>query len=123
MDAAYALAENLATVKYDDIPQDIAETTKKQVLDILGVALGGSSRSGVKELAELVGEWGGKEESTVLCFGHKVPAPNAAQVNATMGHALDYDDTGDGPTHPSVVIVPTCMAVASLSGRSPSASI
>ena len=112
MDAAYAIAKNLATVKYNDIPRDIVEVTKKQILDILGVTMGGSSRPGVKELAELIGEWGGKEESTVLCFGNKVPAPNAAQVNATMGHALDYDDTGEGPTHPSVVIVPACLAIA-----------
>ncbi len=117
MDAAYALAKNLATVKYGDIPPDVVEITRKQILDILGVALGGSSRPGVRELAEIIVEWGGKEESTVLCFGNKVPAPNAAQVNATMGHALDYDDTGDGPTHPSVVIVPTCLAVAERQGK------
>jgi len=116
MDAAYALAKNLVTVNYENIPQDVVDITKKQILDILGVALGGSSRPGVKELAELISEWGGKEESTVLCFGHKVPAPNAAQVNATMGHALDYDDTGDGPTHPSVIIVPVAMAVAERQG-------
>ena len=117
MDAAYALAKNLVTVKYDDIPPDVVEITRKQILDILGVALGGSSRPGVRELAELIGEWGGKEESTVLCFGNKVPAPNATQVNAAMGHALDYDDTGDGPTHPSVVIVPTCLAMAERQGK------
>jgi 2-methylcitrate dehydratase PrpD len=117
MDAAYGLARNMLTVKYEDIPWDVAELTKKHILDILGVALGGSSRPGVKELAGLIGEWGGKKESTVLRFGLKVPAPNAAQVNATMGHALDYDDTGDGPTHPSVIIVPSCMAVAERQGK------
>ncbi len=117
MDAAYSLAKNLVTVNYDDIPHEVVEVTKKQILDILGVALGGSSRPGVRELAELVGEWGGKEESMVLCFGYKAPAPNAAQVNATMGHALDYDDTGDGPTHPSVVIVPACLAMAERKGK------
>lgn len=117
MDAAYALARNLATVKYDDIPPNIVDITKKQIMDILGVILGGSSRAGVKELSEIIREWGGKEESTVLCFDYKVPAPNAAQVNATMGHALDYDDTGEGPTHPSVVIVPTCLAIAERQGE------
>ena len=117
MDAAYSLAKNLVTIKYEDIPPDVIELTKKHILDILGVALGGSSKPGVKELAELVTEWGGKEESTLLCYGRKVPAPNAAQVNATMGHALDYDDTGDGPTHPSVVIVPTCLAMAERKGK------
>jgi 2-methylcitrate dehydratase PrpD len=117
MDAAYSLAKNLVNVKYEDIPREVAEHSKKQILDILGVALGGSSKAGVKELAELVMEWGGKEESTIFCYGKKVPAPNAAQVNATMGHALDYDDTGDGPTHPSVVIVPTCLAMAERKGK------
>jgi len=74
--------------------------------------LGGSSREGIKELVELLAEWGGKPESTILGYGLKVPAPNAAQANATMGHALDYDDLGDGPTHPSVVIMPACLAAA-----------
>lgn len=117
MDAAYLLVKNLVNLKYRDIPDEVVEHTKKQVLDILGVALGGSAKDGVKELAELVMEWGGKEESTIFCYGKKVPAPNATQVNATMGHALDYDDTGDGPTHPSVVIVPTALAMAERKGK------
>ena len=117
MDAAYSLAKNLVNVKYEDIPREVAEHTKKQILDILGVALGGSGKPGVKELAELVMEWGGKEESTIFCYGKKVPAPNAAQVNAAMGHALDYDDTGDGPTHQSVVTVPTALAMAERQGK------
>jgi 2-methylcitrate dehydratase PrpD len=121
MDAAFSLARNIVGVKYEDLPLDVVEHTKKQILDILGVALGGSAKAGVKELAEIVSDWGGREESTMFCYGSKVPAPNAAQVNATMGHALDYDDTGDGPTHPSVVVVPAALAVAerqgSVSGR------
>lgn len=116
MDAAFSLAKNLVDVKYTDLPPEIVEHTKKQVLDILGVALGGSACPGIKELADIVADWAGKPESTVWCFGKKVPAPNAAQVNASMGHALDYDDTGDGPTHPSVVIVPAALAVAERQG-------
>ena len=46
MDAAYLLAKNLVDVKYDDLPPEVAEHTKKQILDILGVALGGSSKAG-----------------------------------------------------------------------------
>jgi 2-methylcitrate dehydratase PrpD len=117
MDAAYSLAKNLVNVRYDDLPPEVVEHTKKQVLDILGVALGGSACPGIKELAEIGMEWGGKEESTIFCYGKKVPAPNAAQVNASMGHALDYDDTGDGPTHPSVVIVPTALAMVERQGN------
>jgi 2-methylcitrate dehydratase PrpD len=117
MDASYSMAKNLVGVEYDDLPSDIVEHTKKQVLDILGVTLAGSNQAGIKELVEIVSDWGGKEESTIFCYGQKVPAPNAAQVNASMGHALDYDDTGDGPTHPSVVIAPAALAVAERQGN------
>jgi 2-methylcitrate dehydratase PrpD len=117
MDAAYAFAKNFISVKYQDLPREVVEHTKKQVLDILGVALGGSSRPGIKELAEIITDWGGKPESSIFCFGKKVPAPNAAQVNASMAHALDYDDTGDGPTHQSVVVVPTALAMAERHGK------
>jgi 2-methylcitrate dehydratase PrpD len=117
MDAAYALAKNMVAVKFSDLPADVIDHTKKQVLDILGVALGGSSKPGIKELAEIITDWGGKPESTIFCFGKKVPAPNAAQVNAAMAHALDYDDTGDGPTHQSVITVPTALAMAERRGK------
>jgi 2-methylcitrate dehydratase PrpD len=117
MDAALLFAKNFASVNYKDLPHEVIEATKRQILDTLGVMLGGSSREGVKQLVELITEWGGKEESTILAFGYKVPSPNAAQVNATMGHALDYDDLGDGPTHPSVVIVPACLAIAERQGK------
>ena len=116
MDASYDLARYLVSTKYADIPTAAIEAAKKEVLDQLGVALGGSSRPGVAELLALNKDWGGKPESTVFCFGDRLPAPMAAQVNATMGHALDYDDTGDGPTHPSVVIVPTAFAMAERRG-------
>ena len=117
MDATSALAKNMVGVKYEDLPLDVVEHTKKQVLDILGVALGGSSKAGIKELVEIISDWGGKEESTIFCFGKKVPTPNAAQANASMAHALDYDDTGDGPTHQSVITVPTALAMAERQGR------
>lgn len=117
MDASYDLARYLVNTKYEDIPAAAVEAAKKEVLDQLGVGLGGSAKPGVRELLEINKEWGGKPESTVFCFGDRLPAPMAAQVNATMGHALDYDDTGDGPTHPSVVIVPTAFAMAERKGN------
>ncbi len=116
MDSSCKFARNFVTTRYEDIPEEAVEITRREVLDILGVALGGSAKPGVKELLELITDWGGKEESTILCYGNRVPAPNSAQMNATMSHALDYDDTGTGPTHPSVAIVPTCLALAERKG-------
>ena len=41
MDAAYALARFATTIRYEDLPADVVESTKKQILDVLGVTLGG----------------------------------------------------------------------------------
>jgi 2-methylcitrate dehydratase PrpD len=118
MDAAYAFAKNFVETDYKKIPKDAVDVVKKDTLDLLAVALAGSSKPGMKELEAVHREWGGKEESTVFCFGGKMPAPNAAQVNATMGHALDYDDTHDvAIMHPSVISVPTGLALAERQGK------
>jgi 2-methylcitrate dehydratase PrpD len=118
MDAAYLFAENFSRTNYDDIPQEEVEATKKLTLDSLGVTLAGSSKPGVQELMELISGWGGSEESTILCSGRKVPAPHAAQINATMGHALDFDDTHDNAViHSAVITVPTCLAMAEYIGK------
>lgn len=122
MEAINLLVNNFISINYEDLPQDVVDVTKKEVLDLLGVALAGYSSPGVKELTDLINEWGGKEESSVIYSKKKVPAPMAAQANATMGHGLDFDDVHEiAVMHPAVPIVPACMAIAesldNVSGR------
>lgn len=113
MDAIFDFVKNFTQTRYEDIPGPAVEAAKKEVLDSLATSLGGSSQAGVGELVAMVKEWGGKEQSTVIAYGIKCPAPNAAQVNATMMHALDYDDGHPvAQVHIGCVAVPTCFAVA-----------
>jgi 2-methylcitrate dehydratase PrpD len=92
--------------------------TRRDILDTLGAMLGGSVAPGVAELVRLVERWGGREESSLLLVGRKAPAPHAALVNATMGHALDFDDTHDGAgnIHPGVSTLAASLAVAEWQG-------
>ncbi len=62
----------------------------------------------------MVRHWGGREESTLLLLGDRVPAPQAAMVNAAMGHALDFDDTLDhgGSIHPGTSTLFASLATA-----------
>ena len=122
MDAILEFVKRYAGIRYSDIPVPAVEAAKKEVLDSLATALGGAAQAGVSELADIAREWGGKEQSTVIAYGIKCPAPNAAQVNATMVHALDYDDGHPvAQVHIGCVAVPTCFAAAErmggLSGR------
>lgn len=113
MDAVFDFVDNFVDKKYSDIPEAAIDAAKKEVLDTLGVALAGSSSLGIKELIELAKEWGGRQQSTILGYGLSMPTPIAAQVNASMAHALDYDDAHDGAImHPGVITVMTSFAVA-----------
>lgn len=117
MDAASLFAKNFCEVKFEDLPADVVEATRKQILDFFGVALAGSAKVGAKEIMELVLEWGGAPQSGIIGQKRRAPAPNAAQVNATMAHALDYDDVHEAAVmHPGVIAMPTALAVGELKG-------
>jgi 2-methylcitrate dehydratase PrpD len=90
--AITAFARYLTHTRYEDLSKAAVASAKQEVLDSLATALGGSGKAGVGELVDMVKEWGGTPQSTVIGYGLKVPAPSAAQVNGTMIHALDYDD-------------------------------
>ena len=118
MAAISDFVKNFTHTKYEDIPNAAVESAKKEVLDSLATALGGSSKAGVGELVDMVKEWGGSKQSTVIAYGIKCPAPNAAQVNGTMMHALDYDDGHQvALVHIGCVAVSTSFAVAERMGK------
>ena len=118
MDPINLFTKHFVELKYSDLPRDVVSITKIEVLDLLGVALAGITAPGVKELCDLIADWGGKEESSVFYSQQKVPVSVAAQANATMGHALDFDDVHDPAVlHPGVVAIPTCLAMSERIGN------
>ncbi len=119
MDAALALAENVVSVTYEDIPSDVVEVTKKSILDTLGVIVAGSTADkACKEIVELAKEGGGKEESTIIAFGGKVPSWMAAFANGSMSHVLDYDNIHHRASgHPAAQTLPAAFAIAERVGK------
>lgn len=113
-EVAELLAKNVAETRYEDIPAETIEVTKRSILDTLGVAVAASGIvPELKGLVDLIKEAGGKEESTIWGFGGRVPAWMAAFANGAMAHALDYDDVfDDTAVHPSATTVPAAFAVA-----------
>ena len=120
-DAAWPLAQHVCRTGYPDLPPSAVESARRDTLDTFGCMLGGSSSPGIDELFAVIGRWGGLEESRVLLRGTRLPAPHAALLNASMGHALDFDDTLDtgGSIHPGVSVLGSVLAVCdSLGGVS-----
>ena len=116
------LTTYLFETNYSSLPGEVIEATRKQILDTLGVAVAGSTCSIAREmleLADMVKKWGGKGESTILGFGGRAPAPEAAFINGISGARLDYDDTLVSwiNLHSSSVIVPVAFAMAERQGN------
>jgi len=118
-DAAFALARNVVAAKYETLPPEAIETTKKCILDTVGVMLAASGISpACKAVIDIVREGGGKEESSILGFGGKVPSWMAAYANGSMAQALDYDDVYDeGRNHCSGSTIPATFAMAERVGK------
>lgn len=92
-DPIRAIAENVVRIRYQDLPQDAVEGSKKGILDALGTTIAGSTAPGVAAVLALLKDWGGKKESSVAIFGHRIPAYHAVLANVMMCHALEIDDS------------------------------
>ena len=112
MDAVFDIAKNTVNLRYEDIPPEIVDLTKKSVLDTLGVIAGASTMGqGCQEIVNLIKGSGAKGKSTIIGYGGRVPSWMAGFANGSMVHQLDYDDVG-GAGHPAACTVPTAFAVA-----------
>ncbi|HEX8969518.1 MAG TPA: MmgE/PrpD family protein [Chloroflexota bacterium] len=119
------LAEELcgfaAATTFERLPGEVARSLKLRVLDTLGICLASTAYGLGDGVASLVECWGGKPEAAVIggAAGQKYPAPQAALVNGTLAHALDFDDTHlPSVLHPSASVVPAVLATAQALGRS-----
>lgn len=117
-DPAWPLAQHVHRTAFADLPSSTVESARRDILDTFGCMLGGSGSPGIDELSSVIGLWGGRAESRVLLRGLSLPAPQAALLNASMGHALDFDDTLDtgGSIHPGVSVLGSALAAADMLG-------
>lgn len=113
-------AAHVASLGYEQIPDEVRIKAKLILRDGIGNQIAASAISEpASRVVELVKEWGGAPQSTIIGHGTKVPAPHAALVNAMMGHGIELDDAhGSGLIKAGSVLVPAAFAVAELSGAS-----
>ena len=117
MNSTEMFAKNIVETNYNTLLPDVIEPTKKQILDTLAVIIAGGHLGNVSPIVDLIKEWGGKGESTILGYGGKVPSPNAALVNGFAAVTLDFDDFHDMDyIHASRAVVPASLAMAERKG-------
>ncbi len=82
-------------------------------MDLLGVALAGSSAPGCETVVAQMKSFKGPSSCTVIANGIRLPPMHAAFANSTLAHALDYDDTHfPADVHATASIILAALAVA-----------
>jgi len=104
----------IAETDYAHLPPAIIERVKHSVLDTLGIIMPASVlMPDLKAAIDLRIEAGGKEESSILAYGVKVPCWEAAFANGVRGHALDYADGHlEAVFRIGISVIPATFAVA-----------
>lgn len=110
------LARFVARHDRRDVPVDALDTVKNIVLAVAGTSVAGAGEDGVDELRAMLLEQGGKPEATVLVYGDRLPAANAALLNSVMARALDYCDAMVPGAHFGSSVFPVALAASEIAG-------
>ena len=110
------LIDFVCRTKFEDLPQVALKTVKNQLLAVVGTSLAGATEDGCEQAVRFYKDLGGKEEATIFVYGGKIPAHDAAFVNATMARALDFCDAIAPGPHIGAALIPASLALVELVG-------
>jgi len=111
------LCEMVVKTTYEDLPKNVIDYAKKNILDTMAVTIGGSAMEGITSVVDLVKDKGGKPESIIPFYGGKVPASEAALAIGPMARAMDMGDGHDEAGHASEFTFPALLAATGLRNR------
>jgi len=107
------LAERSAGLSFDDLSDDATAMARLCILDWLGVTVVGSQEPAPQTLLRTLSPTAVADGASVLGHGLRVSPLQAALVNGTSSHVLDFDDVNTTLIgHPSVAILGAALALA-----------
>ena len=111
--ASKRVAEYVSALRYDQLPAHAVHAFKRALLDYLTCAIAGSRMEPTKIVYDYVSSWDQSKEAVVMGTKTRLSCPNAAFVNGTSTHGLDFDDGFTrGSVHPSGAVFPAILAIA-----------
>ena len=114
-----AVAHFIANSRYEDLPAAAIHEAKVAILDCIGVTIAGVATATGRTINRIVDAVQARKVATVIGSGIETDPANAALVNGTTGHALDFDDVNwTMIAHPTVAILPAVLALAEERGAS-----
>src|SRR5512139_1537709 len=113
-----ALAHFATAPPFDVVPPEAVATIRTGFIDTSATMIAGQFERVVQVLRDHLSSRVGAEGESSVVFGMaRASAIDAALINGTAAHALDYDDVALGG-HPSAVLVPAVLAEGDAIGAS-----
>ena len=115
MSFATELSNKIRSLQFNTLSADAVHWAKVGILDTVGVTIAGAQEDATRIVLGVSGSASGPS----LVFGHarRIGALDAALVNGTASHALDFDDCNNTlGGHPSAPILPALFALADETG-------
>jgi 2-methylcitrate dehydratase PrpD len=98
---------------FADLPDDVVSLAKLCLLDLVGVSLVGAGQRSVQILVDEADTRSPAAPCTIIGRADRAAPLEAALINGTAGHALDYDDVNMAMNgHPTVPVAPALFALA-----------
>ncbi len=117
--ATHLVAADAAMLRYDDLSNGDRELVRQCVLDTLGVAIAGIDEDVTRIVRDFCQREGSTPVSSLIGHGGRMSVRQAALINGTAAHALDYDDCNlIMPGHVSAAVLPAVLSVADARGSS-----
>src|SRR5580700_2662288 len=102
MTLAHEIADRIHRLRYEDLTPIALDWTRAAFIDTVGVTLAGIVEDGPRFLMKVPGIATAPGPSLIFASDRRTSALDAALVNGTASHALDYDDvSGVMGGHPS----------------------
>jgi 2-methylcitrate dehydratase PrpD len=119
MTLAHQIAQRIHALRFEDLSPTALEWTNHAFIDTIGCALAGMAEDAPHILMSVPGVAETPGPASLWACDRKTSVLDAALVNGTASHALDYDDvSGAMGGHPSAMLIPAMIAIAESSGAS-----
>jgi 2-methylcitrate dehydratase PrpD len=117
MSLTQELGRFVADVSFERLPSEAVAVARTGFIDCIATMIAGAGDPAPQLLRKALYPADGGDASLYFS-GERVSAPEAAWINGTAGHALDYDDVASLRGHPSTVLVPAILAEGEALGAS-----
>ncbi|MDH5534615.1 MAG: MmgE/PrpD family protein [Betaproteobacteria bacterium] len=117
MTLARELAQRITAMSYEDLPPEVVYWSRIAVLDTVGVMLAGAVEEAPHMVEEVLGLQAAEGPCLLVGSNRRVRPLDAALVNGTAAHALDFDNTAKNlGGHVSAVMFPALIAAGEAFG-------